>query len=624
MDKNTLIGFALMGAVLVGFSIYNQPSEAELARQQQLQDSIIRTQQLQQQQKRVAEQEAKIRQEAARLDSTRLLFAAGQGQEQLITLENDLVKFYLSTKGGMPRNVELKKYTDQDRETPIRLFADPADKLSFSITGKTENVITDDLYLQLVEQTDSSVIMRLPMGKGYIDFTYQLHRNNYMLDLKIQAVNVSDYFAPDLRSLNLNLHEKARQLEKGFAFENRYATLTYKEKDGGTDYLSETSEDQETPEELLDWVAFKNQFFSCVFIAGQDFDNVKLTSAPQKQNSGYLKDYSAQLSTFFDPTGKQPTTLQFYFGPNHYPTLQDADELSISGKELDLEELVYLGWPLFRYINRWFTLYVFNWLSGWGLNMGIVLLLMTIIINILVYPTRYKSYISSAKMRVLKPKVDAINAKYPNQEDAMRKQQEIMQLYSQYGVSPMGGCLPMLLQMPIWIALFNFVPNAIELRQQSFLWADDLSTYDDIISWGTHIWGLGNHLSLFCLGFCATNVITTVINMKQQDTGANPQMAAMKWMMYVMPVMFFFIFNDYSSGLCWYYFVSGLIGVGIMWILKATTDEAALLAKLEKRREERKANPRKSGGFQERLQKMAEKQQEILRQQQEQQKRNKR
>ena len=226
-------------------------------------------------------------------------------------------------------------------------------------------------------------------------------------------------------------------------------------------------------------------------------------------------------------------------------------------------------------------------------------------------------------MKALKPKVDAINAKYPNQEDAMRKQQEVMQLYSSYGVSPMGGCLPMLIQMPVWIALFNFVPNAIELRQQSFLWASDLSTYDDIISWGFNLPAIGDHLSIFCLLFCTTNIVNSFISMKQQDTGANPQMAAMKWMMYLMPIMFFFIFNDYSSGLCWYYFVSGLISVAIMWTFRLMTNDEKILARLEARKAQQKSDPKKAGkmSFQERLQKMAEQQQEILRKQQEEQER---
>ena len=237
--------------------------------------------------------------------------------------------------------------------------------------------------------------------------------------------------------------------------------------------------------------------------------------------------------------------------------------------------------PLSSLINRWFTINLFDWLSSWGLSMGIVILLMTIIVKILVLPTTWKSFISSAKMRALKPYVDKINAKYPKQEDALKKQQETMALYSQYGVSPMGGCLPMLIQTPVFMALFFFVPNAIELRQQSFLWASDLSAYDDLISWSTHIPLLGNHLSLFCLLFSVTTVLNQIIMMKQQDMGNNPQMAAMKWMMYIMPVMFFFIFNEYASGLSYYYFISGLIGIITMWIMRRMTDEKKLLAQLE-------------------------------------------
>ena len=255
--------------------------------------------------------------------------------------------------------------------------------------------------------------------------------------------------------------------------------------------------------------------------------------------------------------------------------------MSFADKDQELEDLVYLGWPIIRWINRWFTINLFDWLSSWGLSMGMVILLMTIIVKILVLPTTWKSFISSAKMRALKPYVEKINQKYPKQEDALKKQQETMALYSQYGVSPMGGCLPMLLQTPVFMALFFFVPNAIELRQQSFLWADDLSAYDDLISWSTSIPLLGNHLSLFCLLFSVTTIINQLIMMKQQNMGDNPQMAAMKWMMYIMPVMFFFIFNEYASGLSYYYFISSLIGILTTWIMYKVTDEKKLLAQLE-------------------------------------------
>lgn len=623
MDKNTVIGFILMAAVLIGFSIYNQPSEAEIARQQQLRDSLELVRQQQEEAKQQVKVEAEKKIQAEAKDSTSVLFQAAQGTEQEIMLENELVKITLNTKGGVPTKAELKNYKNQDRVTNIELFTDKDDKFSLAIEGKNENILTEDLFFTPTNVTDSSAVMSLPLGNGHIDFIYKLSADNYILDMEIKAVDVSNYFSPNMNKLSVNLHEKAKQLEKGYSFENRYSSLTYKESNGGTDYLSETSDDEEEIEKPLDWMAFKNQFFSIVLIADQNLEKASLKSKQLEKNSGYLKEYSATANTFFDPTGKQSTNLQLYFGPNHFKTLQAANQFSLSKKDLDLEQLVYLGWPLFRYINRWFTLYVFDWLKGLGINMGIVLLLMTLLVNLIVLYPRYKSYVSSAKMKALKPKVDEINAKYPKEEDAMRKQQEVMSMYNQYGVSPMGGCLPMLIQMPIWIALFNFVPNAIELRQQSFLWADDLSTYDDVIHWSANLPAIGDHLSIFCLLFCATNIISSWINMKQQDTGANPQMAAMKWMMYLMPIMFFFIFNDYSSGLCWYYFVSGLVSVIIMWIFKASTDDAKLLAKLEKRRAERKTNPKLAGksSFQERLQKLAEQQQEILRQQQAEQKR---
>ena len=622
MDQNSLIGFALMGLVLVAFSYYTQPSQEEL-RERQRQDSIAQVSYVKQQEEKEAAKVAAEQQKAAQLqnmltDSTSLFFTGKDLKEQTVCLENELVKYELNTKGGLIKSATVKGYTNQDRETPITLMDGEADFMDFSIAGKQVNIVASEMMMEPVNATASSVTMRLAMGTGHIDLNYSLQPESYMLNLSIQAEGVANYFNPSLNEMTVSLHEKAKQLEKGYTFENRYSTLTYQESDGDTDYLSQNSNKQKTLDEPLDWMAFKNQFFSCAFIADQSWNNAKLSSTMMEKGTGFLKEYDAQATTLFDPSGKQPTHLQFYFGPNHFQTLQAHNALSISKKDLDLEELVDLGWPLFRWINRFVTLYIFDWLKGWGLNMGIVLLIMTLIMNAIVYPLRLKSFMSSAKMRVLKPKMEEINAKYPNQEDAMRKQQEIMKVYSDYGVSPMGGCLPMLIQMPVWIALFNFVPNAIELRQQSFLWANDLSTYDDLLSWGFNVWGVGDHLSLFCLLFCATNIISSVINMAQQDNASNPQMQSMKWMMYIMPVMFFFIFNDYSSGLCWYYFVSGLVSVLMMWFMKWRTDDEALLAKLEKRRAERKANPKlaKGGSFQDRLQKMMEMQEELKRQQQ--------
>ena len=578
MDKNTLVGFTLIGAVLIGFSIYNRPSQEEMERAKRYQDSIT-----------IAQVEAaKLEAEAAAqsvqaltLDSTSLFFGANQGTEQFTTLENNLVKVTFSNKGGRVVSATLKDYKNQQGE-PLTLFNEQESAMNFAFEGKNENILTEDMFFQPMNVTDSTVTMRLQTtGAGYIDFAYRLLPESYMVNFDIRAVGMQNFFPAAQKTVNIDWSQLARQQEKGYDFEQRYTSLTYKPVDDGSDYLSEMKDDKETFEESMEWIAFKNQFFSSVLIANQDFENVTLDSKLQKEGSGYMKSYNAEMTTFFDPTGKEATQLQMYLGPNHFKTLLATNDLVINQDEdPELEDLVYLGWPLVREINRWFTINLFDWLSGWGLNMGLVLLLMTIIVKAIVYPATYKSYISSAKMRVLKPYIQKINEKYPNQEDALKKQQETMQLYSEYGVSPMGGCLPMLIQMPVFMALFFFVPNAIELRQQSFLWAPDLSAYDDILHWNFNIPFLGDHLSLFCLLFSVTNILNTWYTMKQQDTGQQ-QMPGMKIMMYLMPVMFIFIFNNYSSGLNYYYFISGLISILIMIVLRKTTNEPKLLAILE-------------------------------------------
>ena len=431
--------------------------------------------------------------------------------------------------------------------------------------------------------------------------SYQLLPNSYMVNMQLQAKGLSGFFAPNTKTLDINWVDRIIQQEKGYDFENRYSSLTYKRKDKGTKKLSETSDETEDPEEALNWVAFRNQFFSAVLIAPQDFTDAHLSSTQEtEKKNGYLKTYEAEMKTFFDPSGNQPTKLQMYLGPNEFHTLKAHNKLSQTDKNPELEDIVYLGWFIFRYINRWLIMPLFHWLSSFGMNMGIVLLLLTIIVKLLVYPSNKKSYLSSAKMRVLKPQVDAISAKYPKQEDAMKKQQETMQFYSQYGVSPMGGCLPMLLQMPIWFALFTFVPSAIELRGERFLWADDLSAYDDVINWGKDLWLIGDHLSLFSVG-----AISTWISMRMQQNQMSSeqaqQMKMMRYMTYIMPVMFFFVFNNYSSGLCYYFVVSSIATILITWYLRLTTDDAKLLAKLEAYREQHKNDPKKVSNLAARL-----------------------
>lgn len=619
MDKNTIIGFILIAGVLFGFSYFSRPSEAEI-QQMQRQDSleIVAKQQAEAAQK--AQEAAAIAKKAeAALDSTSLFFKNRQGTDQNIVLQNNLVKITLGTRGGMVKEALLKDYNNQ-QGGPVCLLNEKDASMSFVLEGKNENLDSRDFFFTPVAATDSSVTMRLENQDGSVlDLEYKLHSDSYMLDLKIASSGLGRYFSPSMKTINLSWYDKAMQQEKGFDFENQYSTLTYKIKDEGTDYLNANEDKTEDVKERLDWVAFKNQFFSCVFIAHQDFTDATLSSTPQPKNSGYLKEYNAEMKTYFDPSGSKTTDLQLYFGPNNYHILSTTNDLSLSDKDLEMQDLVYLGWPLFKWINRFFIIYLFDWLNGLGLSMGIVLLLLTIIIKVLVYPTTRKSYIASAKMRVLKPKIDALNEKYPDPNDALKKQQEMMQLYSQYGANPMGGCLPMLIQMPFWIALFNFVPNAIELRGESFLWANDLSAYDDLIRWDTHIWLIGDHISIFCLLFCATNIINTWISTKQQQSAMAgeqaQQMKMMQYMMYFMPVFFFFMFNNYSSGLNYYYFLSSLTSILIMWYLKKTTDEKKLLAKMEAKYEANKKNPKKTSGFAARLEEMQKKQQAILEEQ---------
>ena len=578
MDKNTLVGFILIGAVIVGFGIYNRPSQEERARAQHYQDSIQQI--LQEQEEMKMAQDIAARQ-TARYDSTSQFYASTNGEETFTRLENDVVQLLFTNKGGRVCKATLKEYNDQKHE-PLVLFDGTDASLNFGFEGKNENILTEQLYFKAINATDSSVTMRLDATNGgHLDLNYRLLPNSYMVDLTIQAVGMQNFFSPSVKNMTIDWKQRARQMEKGYNFEQRYTSLTYKPADDDFDYLSETKDEKETIPAVLDWVAFKNQYFSCVFMAEKSFENATLESKMEQQGSGYMKNYAADMQSFFDPTGAHPSHFQFYFGPNHFKTLLASNDLSFKDKDQELEDLVYLGWPIIRLINRWFTINLFDWLSSMGLSMGIVILLMTIIVKVLVLPTTWKSFISSAKMRALKPYVDKINAKYPKQEDALKKQQETMALYREYNVSPMGGCLPMLIQTPVFMALFFFVPNAIELRQESFLWASDLSAYDDLISWNTHIPLLGNHLSLFCLLFSLTTVLNQIIMMKQQDMGNNPQMAAMKWMMYIMPVMFFFIFNEYASGLSYYYFISGLIGIITMWVMRKMTDEKKLLAQLE-------------------------------------------
>ena len=627
MNKNNIIGFLLIAVVLIGFSWYNQPS-AEEQRTAFVQDSIAKAKHAEMEKASKAaaakrQTNAKAKVEA---DSTALFYSALKGQAKKIVLKNEKVELTLNTKGATVEKAVIKGYVGHNLQVKdgsadakdVTLFDGNDQSLKFMLEAKEANIITSDLYFTPFNVTDKSVTLTAVAGEGKtLTLTYTLG-NDYMLHMSLQANGMAGLFSPNYNKMDVDWSDKARQQERGFMFENRYTTLTYHNAEGGTDHLSEGSEKiDEKIEEAIDWVSFKNQFFSAIIVAKDNFEkDAFMTSIPQEKGSGYLKQFQAKMKTAFDPTGKKASEFEFYFGPNDFQILKNTEKESTFGKDLEFQKLVYLGWPIIRWINRFFTLYVFDWLSN-VFPMGIVLILITLLLKLITYPMVKKSYMSSAKMRVLKPKLEAATAQYNKPEDQMQKQQAMMAEYAKYGVSPLSGCLPMLIQMPVWVAMFNFVPNAIQLRGEKFLWMNDLSTFDPIFEWNTNIWLIGDHLSLTCILFCVANLLYSWMTMRQQRdqmVGQQAeQMKMMQWMMYLMPLMFFFMFNDYSAGLNFYYFISLFFSAAIMWTLRKTTNDEKLLAILEKRYQENKNNPKKASGLMARMQAL----QELQRQQQE-------
>ena len=626
MNKNNIIGFLLIAVVLIGFSWYNQPS-AEEQRAAFVQDSIAKAKHAEMEKASKAaaakrQTDAKAKVEA---DSTALFYSALKGQAKKIVLKNKKVELTLNTKGATVEKAVIKGYVGHNLQVKdgsadakdVTLFDGNDQSLKFMLEAKEANIITSDLYFTPSNVTDKSVTLTAVAGEGKtLTMTYTLG-NDYMLHMSLQANGMAGLFSPNYNKMDVDWSDKARQQERGFMFENRYTTLTYHNAEGGTDHLNEGSEKiDEKIEETIDWVSFKNQFFSAIIVSKDNFEkDAFMTSIPQEKGSGYLKQFQAKMKTAFDPTGKKASEFEFYFGPNDFQILKNTEKESTFGKDLEFQKLVYLGWPIIRWINRFFTLYVFDWLSK-IFPMGIVLILITLLLKLITYPMVKKSYMSSAKMRVLKPKLEAATAQYNKPEDQMQKQQAMMAEYAKYGVSPLSGCIPMLIQMPVWVAMFNFVPNAIQLRGEKFLWMSDLSTFDPIFEWNTNIWLIGDHLSLTCILFCVANLLYSWMTMRQQRdqmVGQQAeQMKMMQWMMYLMPLMFFFMFNDYSAGLNFYYFISLFFSAAIMWTLRKTTDDEKLLAILEKRYQENKNNPKKASGLMARMQAL----QEMQRQQQ--------
>lgn len=606
MDKNTIIGLLLIVAVMFGYGYYNSS--------QRPQETPANTTQNVAKENTQAATAAQKQKEETNIDSTKIFAAHAVerdsiiGKEpQCVTLKNKNITVSINRVGGMICGVKLNNYRSyndfhENRDVPLQLYDKNFAHLDIALPLQEGVLNTKDYVFTPVDTKDSTSVTMQMVGRDSSVFAIRynlLPGDNYMMNVEIITSGIKKHLAVNAsNTIVLDWKQKIQQYEKGEYFENQYSTITYKLHNDDTKKISEHGTERETAESAVDWVAFKNQYFSSVLIAPKsEFSNVNMESVELKDEPGFLKDYHATMNLPIASDDAQATTLQFYFGPNSFNLLKSMDKNKLGEKDYDLEDLVYLGWPLFKWINRFFTIYVFDFLTSLGLPMGIVLLLITILLRVIVYVPTKKSFLSSAKMRVLRPKIDEISKKYPNKNDAMKKQQETMALYSQYGVSPMGGCLPALIQMPIWIAMFNFVPNAIELRQQGFLWADDLSTYDSVWDFGTNVWGIGDHLSLFCLLFCATNFIYSFMTIRQQRESMSgeqaQQMKMMQWMMYLMPVMFFFMFNRYSAGLNYYYFISLLASSLTMWYLRKRTDDAKLLEKLEANYQANKNNPNK-------------------------------
>lgn len=642
MNKNSLIGIILIGVVLFGWMMWTAPSKEELAARQHrmdsinqanrekfLMDSLLRVQEemtttlniqiadstmLGEQGDSIVEAQRKYQRNREKY----AYFASScEGDDHKFTVENDIVHLTFSNKGGFVERVELKDYKVYGSEDNIMTFDPNTARFDLSFFANSRSIHTSQFYFYpylngkpydgqetlTVPENDSLVFsMRLfadadngqkDMSK-YLEFMYVIHHDDYMIGFDIRTVGLDDIIASNATSLALDWKVDLLQQEKSV---DRFAnpTVYYRSlKSGDVDHLKDNKDDRESITTRLKWVSFKQRFFSNTIIAKEEFSNAELVveTSSKSKNPRYLKTMSASLELPYDANETCNTIpMSLYFGPNHYKTLKSYG--------LDLQRQIYLGgFFLIRWINQG-VIVVFNWLGSYGWNYGIVILILTIMIKVLLFPIAFKSYLSSAKMRVLKPEVDAINAKYPKEEDFQKRQTAVMNLYKQAGANPASGCVPMLLQFPILIAIFRFFPSSIELRQQSFLWAEDLSTYDSILDLPFRIPGYGDHVSLFCLLMTISTVIYTYINNKQMgDTSG--QMKGMKVMMYIMPIMFLGIFNSYSAGLSYYYLLANLITFGQMYLFRLLINEDRLRAQMQ----ENKKKPVQKSRFQKRLEEM--------------------
>ena len=639
MNRNTIIGLVLVFGLMMAYSFFTKPSKEELARKKWEQDSISLVQMYKQDSIRIAEATIKAEEEKRKglqgTSDTQLENSSAEetkevdrdnfgvfansvhGEQKSYFIESDLVKLEISSLGGKIISVELKKYKTYDT-LPLILFDPESVEFGFSFFSNNRIINTDQLYFepfwyQLSQQGKdhlsvqgantiqfgmrmyTSLIDSIMNPDQYVEYLYTVAGDNYMIDLTVNLIGMEEVIASNTRFLDFIWNAEMNRMERGIDRFNG-STIYYKYVNDDVDYLSETKDDEESLKTRVKWISFKQRFFSSALIAKDYFTNVEIKTFTNSEKEGtgrYLKSMGSQLGIPYNFTATESIPLSFYFGPLKFKTLTKYD--------LDLERQIPLGWSFFllAWVNRFAVIPVFDFLSGFGWNYGIIILVLTILLKLVLFPIAYKTYMSQAKMRVLKPEIEEITAKFPKKEDAMKKQKATMALYKQAGVNPMAGCVPMLLQFPILIALFRFFPSSIELRQESFLWATDLSTYDSILDLPWDIPFYGDHVSLFTILMTVSTLIYTKLN--NQMMSGQQQVQGMKTMMYMMPIMFLGFFNSYASALSYYYLLANLITFGQIFIFRKVIDEDKIRLKIQVN----KKKPKKKSGFQKRLEDMA-------------------
>jgi YidC/Oxa1 family membrane protein insertase len=620
VDKNSLIGLGLIASILGVWLYFSGPSKEQIARNKEIRDSITQVEK-----NLVAAEAAKmaalppvvldtLREKIALSDSDKSLaltdnykdFAiSAVGKTEKFVIENENVKATISNKGGQIEKVELKNYHRSGQEDNLILF--DKDSTNFSLKLNTYDrsrlFSTDSFYFKSVTQTPSSITLRLETEKpgSYIEFSYSLKRNDYVVDSEIRFVGMQNIISQTEEQIQLNWSMLYPSQEKYINKEKKASTVYFKQTIDSPDYINpEKDEEKELSEADIKWVCFKQQFFNSTLVADNVFNKAGsfIKSSSRPNSTTVVKAAKAELGVPYNHGANETFSFKFYFGPNHYYTISEYG--------WELEKIIPMGWSIFSYINKWMVVPLFNWLSF--MNLGIVILILTVIVKVVLLPIAYKTYMSGAKMRVLKPETDALNAKYEKNADPMKKQQEQMALYRKAGVNPLSGCIPLLLQFPILIALFNFMPAAIELRQQGFLWADDLSTFDSVWNFGYVPfinWAYGDHVSLFALMMFVSTLAYTYMNssmMPQQ----NNQMPGMKFMMYFMPVIFLAVMNDYAAGLSWYYFLANMFTFLQNWVIKKIVSDQKIRLRLEANMKK----PAKVSNFQKRLEEMSKQRQQ--------------